>query len=111
MADLELGRQRLVSQRICGGSSSTPLETVESMGAFQAQDYLSGLWAVGLRTKDSTLSSIEKALSDKTIVRSPPASKHDPHSACGELSLDARADGQEDATGRPKHRPFQRGRS
>jgi hypothetical protein len=71
MADLEVGRRRLAAQHICGGRSSTPLETVESMGAFQAQDYLSGLWAVGLRTKDSTLSSVEKALSDKDIVRSP----------------------------------------
>jgi Winged helix DNA-binding domain len=70
-ADLDLGRWRLAAQHICGGRSSTPLETVESMGAVQAQDYLSGMWAVGLRTKDSTLSSVEKALSDKEIVRSP----------------------------------------
>ena len=71
MTDLELVRQRLAAQHICGDLSRTPLETVESMGAFQAQDYPSGMWAIGLRTKGSTLSGVEKALSDRSIVRSP----------------------------------------
>ncbi len=38
----------------------------------QAQDYLSALYAVGLRMKKSTDSSIEQAITNKTIVRTWP---------------------------------------
>jgi hypothetical protein len=41
------------------------------MEVFQAQDYLSILWAIGLRTKNSTMSSVEKAISGRVIVRYP----------------------------------------
>lgn len=106
MADLDIGRQRLAAQHICGDRSGTPLETVQSTGAFQAQDYLSALWAIGLRTKNSTLSSVEKAISDRVMVRSPllrntihivPAANYRWMLATGT---------QEDAIGHPQYRPF-----
>ena len=40
--------------------------------AVQAQDYLGALWAVGLRTKNTTERDIEQALADRTIVRTWP---------------------------------------
>lgn len=45
------------------------LETVRWMGALQAQDYESGLWAVGLRTRDATRAAVEQAIAQREIVR------------------------------------------
>lgn len=41
-------------------------------GAVQAQDYLGSLWAVGLRTRSATESSIEQAIAERSIVRTWP---------------------------------------
>ena len=38
----------------------------------QAQDYLGGLWAVGLRTKGATEASVEDAVARRAIVRTWP---------------------------------------
>ncbi|HEY3419424.1 MAG TPA: winged helix DNA-binding domain-containing protein [Methanomassiliicoccales archaeon] len=48
-----------------------PLEAVRSLGAVQAQDYTAAMWAIGLRTRNSSAKNVEKALLDRTIVRSP----------------------------------------
>lgn len=50
----------------------SPADTVKWLGAVQAQDYYGSLWGVGLRTKGSTIDSIESAISDRKIVRSWP---------------------------------------
>ncbi|HEX4959572.1 MAG TPA: winged helix DNA-binding domain-containing protein [Thermoanaerobaculia bacterium] len=42
------------------------------LGAVQAQDYLGALWAVGLRMKNTTEADVERALADRTIVRTWP---------------------------------------
>jgi len=42
------------------------------MGAIQAQEYAGALWAVGLRTKGETHTSIEQALASGTILRTHP---------------------------------------
>lgn len=42
------------------------------MGAVQAQDYLSSLWAIGARFSDATEAKVEKAIADRAIVRTWP---------------------------------------
>jgi hypothetical protein len=49
-----------------------PADVVAWLGAVQAQDYLGALWAVGLRTRNAIEKDVEKALADKTIVRTWP---------------------------------------
>ena len=45
---------------------------VAHLGAVQAQDYLGALWAVGLRMKKSVEADVERALNDRSIVRTWP---------------------------------------
>jgi hypothetical protein len=70
MVNLEIAQQRLKAQHVCGGQFSTPLETVESLGAVQAQDYPSAIWAIGLRTKEATFAMVERSIEKRKIVRS-----------------------------------------
>ncbi|MGH7282361.1 MAG: winged helix DNA-binding domain-containing protein, partial [Polyangiaceae bacterium] len=49
-----------------------PEDVVRKLVAVQAQDYLGSLWALGLRTKSTTESSIERAIAEKKIVRTWP---------------------------------------
>ncbi len=65
-------RERLRNQQISRTALHEPAEAVAWLGAVQAQDYLGALWAVGLRTRNSTEASIEKALADRSIVRTWP---------------------------------------
>ncbi len=69
MADLNIAAWRLHSQHISGTKFKNPAEVVEWMGAVQAQDYLSSLWAVGLRMQSASEAAVEQAVADKTIVR------------------------------------------
>lgn len=68
-----LAQQRLYHQRISHQHFKTPVEVVQWLGGMQAQDYLGGLWAIGLRlsTKVSD-KDIEQAILDKQIVRTWP---------------------------------------
>jgi hypothetical protein len=63
-----LPHRRLAAQLIAKPAGS-PAEAVASLGAVQAQDYLASLWAVGLRTRGATASTIEQAIADGEIVR------------------------------------------
>lgn len=45
---------------------------VQWFGAVQAQDYLGSLWAIGLRTRDATEPSVERAITGRSIVRTWP---------------------------------------
>ena len=65
-------RARLLHQRIARPREKTPAELVRWMGAVQAQDYRSSLWAVGLRVSGATEADVEKAVADGTIVRTWP---------------------------------------
>ena len=69
---MNISHHRLHSQRIAGAPFETPGEVVSWLGAIQAQDYLGALWAVGLRTRSAIESDIEKALAERTIVRTWP---------------------------------------
>jgi hypothetical protein len=72
MPPLDIPRHRLASQHIARPVFEKPADVVTWLGAVQAQDYLGGLWAVGLRTKNATQDDIERALNHRTIVRTWP---------------------------------------
>ncbi len=69
---MNVARQRLFNQHIARATLEKPSDVVGWLGAVQAQDYLGALWAVGLRTRNATEADIEKAIADKTIVRTWP---------------------------------------
>lgn len=72
MASLDLARRRLLAQRVTGTPFASPRDAVASLGAVQAQDYLGGLWAVGLRTRGATQADVERAVAERSIVRTWP---------------------------------------
>ena len=67
-----LGWQRLTNLQIAESRCTTPGQVVAALGAMQAQDYAGALWAIGLRMPGSTLIDIERAIADRSIVRSWP---------------------------------------
>lgn len=67
-----LAFQRLCNQRIALPISGSPSEVVRHLGAVQAQDYQSALWAISLRTKGAALAEVERAISNREIVRTWP---------------------------------------
>ena len=69
MTSLNILQARLINQQISAHKFQTPGEVVKWLGAVQAQDYLGALWAVGLRLDNTTESDIEKAIANKTILR------------------------------------------
>ncbi|HEY7642476.1 MAG TPA: winged helix DNA-binding domain-containing protein [Steroidobacteraceae bacterium] len=71
-AAIRLAAQRLRQQRIGHKPFVSPAATVRWFGAVQAQDYLGSLWAIGLRTRDATEASVERAIADRSIVRTWP---------------------------------------
>jgi hypothetical protein len=68
----EIAARRLANQHIAAASLQNPADVVASLGAVQAQDYPGGLWAVGLRTLNGTEALVERALADRTILRTWP---------------------------------------
>jgi hypothetical protein len=67
-----IAHQRLHHQRISQTEFEKPEEVVSWMCAMQAQDYLGSLWAIGLRMKNAVEADIEKALTDRTVIRTWP---------------------------------------
>ncbi len=63
---------RLQRQCIVGAKRDTPTEVVAWLGAVQAQDYLSSLWAIGLRMGEATRAVVEQAIVERRIVRTWP---------------------------------------
>ena len=72
MTSSELLQARLSNQQISAHQFQTPGEVVKWLGAVQAQDYLSALYAIGLRMNETKEAAVEKAIADKTIVRTWP---------------------------------------
>src|SRR5579859_3704010 len=72
MTSLDIAHQRLHNQRIASARFAKPEEVVSWLGAVQAQDYLGALWAVGLRMQHATEKDVERALAERTIVRTWP---------------------------------------
>jgi hypothetical protein len=72
MTNSDIARLRLHNQRIAGATFERPADVVAWMGAVQAQDYLGALWAVGLRMRKAVEADIERALANRTIIRTWP---------------------------------------
>ncbi len=66
---IDFARLRLVNQQIAHSPCRTPVEVVRKLGALQAQDYVSALWAIGVRLPCSTQADIEQAIANRSIVR------------------------------------------
>ena len=67
-----IAQLRLQRQRIVGAKFDTPAEVVAWLGAIQAQDYASSLWAIGLRMHEATRAAVEQAIAERRIVRTWP---------------------------------------
>ena len=72
MTPCEISQYRLCQQQIVASHCRTPTEVVATLGAMQAQDYPGGLWAIGLRQPNCTEQGVEKAITERTIVRTWP---------------------------------------
>src|ERR1700712_4437103 len=68
----DIGPLRLSAQHMAGNLFDRPEDAVKNLLAMQSQDYVGALWSVGSRTKNSTVSDIETAISDRKIVRTWP---------------------------------------
>jgi hypothetical protein len=69
MAVAEIGLRRLASQRLATGRHERPAEVVRWLGALQAQDYYQSLWAIGSRLQKGTAEGIERAIAERSLVR------------------------------------------
>jgi winged helix DNA-binding protein len=69
---VNIGPVRLANQHVSRPTFRDPADVVRRLGAVQAQDYLGGLWAIGLRTKGATEATVEDAVARRTIVRTWP---------------------------------------
>jgi hypothetical protein len=68
----ELLKKRLANQQILSSQFNSAGEVVRWLGAVQAQDYMGSLWAIGCRLKNAKEKDIEKAIAERTIVRTWP---------------------------------------
>ena len=72
MTSSDIALLRLANQQIAASQCREPAEVVASLGAMQAQDYLGTLWAIGLRLPAAREAEIERAIADRTIIRTWP---------------------------------------
>jgi hypothetical protein len=72
LASTEILRRRLDAQSISSTTFTRPEQVVAWLGAVQAQDYLGSLWAVGSRLLAAREHDVERALAERTIVRTWP---------------------------------------
>lgn len=63
---------RLASHQLIESRCRTAADVVTALGAVQAQDYGSAVWAIGCRIPGSTEADIERAVRERTIVRTWP---------------------------------------
>jgi len=68
----DIARLRLLNQQISAPTAAAPEDVVAHFGAMQAQDYAGALWAIGLRCPGSTEADIERAVTERRIVRTWP---------------------------------------
>ncbi len=71
MNSRDIANLRLRSLRLAE-RFETPGEVVSWLGAVQAQDYLGALWALGVRMREATEAAVERAIAEKTVVRTWP---------------------------------------
>ena len=68
----DLLARRLANQSLAAPRSADPVEVTRWLGAVQSQEYAQSLWALGLRTEDATVASIEAAIDRGAILRTWP---------------------------------------
>ncbi|MEO7110233.1 MAG: winged helix DNA-binding domain-containing protein, partial [Polyangiaceae bacterium] len=68
----EVGKLRLISQKIASSDSKSAVDVVRWMTAVQAQDFSAAKWAIGSRCPGSVHHDVELALATGKIVRSWP---------------------------------------
>lgn len=69
---MNIAARRVFNQHLARPLFEKPGDVVRRMGAVQAQDYLGSLWAVGLRTRGATEGVVERAIADRSVVRTWP---------------------------------------
>jgi hypothetical protein len=69
---MHIARLRLHNQHIAAPRFKRPAQIVAWLGAVQAQDFAGALWSIGLRLIGATEKDIERAIADRTIVRTWP---------------------------------------
>ncbi|PSL50167.1 winged helix DNA-binding protein [Chitinophaga niastensis] len=69
MSTIDIAGQRLFHQQLLQTSFKQPHEVVSWFGAMQSQEYANSKWGIGVRLPGSTDADIEKAISNKSIVR------------------------------------------
>lgn len=69
---MDLSQRRLRNQYINGSRLDDPAEVVRALGAVQAQDYYSALWAIGLRLHGVCEATVEQAIAERRILRTWP---------------------------------------
>lgn len=72
MKTSDIARLRLHNQAIASARFEKPVDVVHWLGAVQAQDYPGSLWALGLRVRSASEASIERAVEERSIVRTWP---------------------------------------
>jgi winged helix DNA-binding protein len=72
MTPANILRLRFENQYLARASFRKPEDVVTWFGAMQAQDYLGSLWAIGLRMRKASESSVEAAESRRAIIRTWP---------------------------------------
>jgi len=69
LTSLDIAQLRLANLQISTHTSKTPRDVVAALGALQAQDYRSALWAIGLRLAQGTEADVERAVANAAIIR------------------------------------------
>lgn len=65
----DIAAQRLLHQQLIHTSFKQPAEIVSFFGAMQAQEHAHSKWGIGVRLPGMTDAGIEKALSNKSLIR------------------------------------------
>ncbi|MEO6053447.1 MAG: crosslink repair DNA glycosylase YcaQ family protein, partial [Chthoniobacterales bacterium] len=68
----DIAIHRLGSQQIAAPQFKRVEQVVAGLGAMQAQDFGGGKWAIGLRMPNATEADIDRAISEKRIIRTWP---------------------------------------
>jgi hypothetical protein len=69
MLQNQLLQCRLINQQLIKSKFKEPTDLVGWLGAVQAQDYAMSKWGIGLRLKNATDDTIEKAINKGSIIR------------------------------------------
>jgi hypothetical protein len=65
----DIARLRLANLHLVAARLETPAALVAKLAAVQAQDYFGAKWAVGQRTRDANDATVDRALSEGSIIR------------------------------------------